>query len=114
MAPPHTSLTLHFVVNGEDVHVACDPDQPLFEAMVLALTQSRNTGRPPLDWEIFAESGKRLDPLLPARTFGARLTLFLCLAIGAGGAQSALARARRLGAGAGAAVSRAETARPAG
>jgi len=97
MAPTHTPLILHFVVNGEDVHVHSNPDQPLFEAMVLALVQSRNTGRPPLDWEIFDENGRRVDPQLLAGAVGARLALFLCLAIGAGGA----AQRRRFGGGAG-------------
>lgn len=80
-------MTIVFVVNGEDVSLTANPAEPLGAARNKALAVSRNTGRPPDEWEIRDEAGVMLDPGQKIATFGwgQRVRLFLALKVGAGG-----------------------------
>lgn len=80
-------IKLVFIINGQDVDVNADANEPLREAVERALKKSGNTGRPTEEWEVRDASGTLLDQ---SRTpAGLRLRdgtrLFLSLRVGAGG-----------------------------
>ena len=82
------ALALVFIVNGEDVPVEAEESAPLAEARDQALRQSRNTARPPGDWELYDLQGRPiLDVSKPLGAFGfaTGTRLFLTLKVGAGG-----------------------------
>jgi len=83
----NNEITIVFVVNGEDVTVSVNPHEPLGAARNKALAVSKNTGRPPEEWEIRNDSGTPLDPgqKIHSFAFGSRVRLFLTLKVGAGG-----------------------------
>lgn len=83
----HTETTIVFVVNGEDVTVTANSHEPLGAARNKALAVSKNTGRPPEEWEIRNAEGTPLDPgqKIMLFGFGPRVRLFLTLKVGAGG-----------------------------
>lgn len=83
----NNEISIVFVVNGEDVPVTVNPHEPLGAARNKALSLSKNTGRPPEEWEIRDEAGTPLDPGQKIATFGfgPRVRLFLTLKVGAGG-----------------------------
>lgn len=74
-----------FVINGEDVTVKANPNQPIEAVRNKALQESENTGRPPNEWEI------RLGGvLIPPHTKVGSLSLvgaklMMNLAVGSGG-----------------------------
>lgn len=83
--------SLTFVVNGEDVIVKVAPQKPLHAARNQALAQSRNTGRPPDDWELRTLAGVLISDLSRAVSsygFQPDERLFLTLKVGAGGADA--------------------------
>jgi hypothetical protein len=86
MANPH-ELTLTFVINGVDVSVSVNEEAPLAVARNRALEQSKNTGRPFDEWQVFTTAGVLLDASHKIETFhfapGTRL--LLSLIVGAGG-----------------------------
>jgi hypothetical protein len=82
------------IVNGEDVAVPVAAGESLSHARALALQQTKNTGRPPEEWEIRSATGRLLDPwarLGPEHYKGRHVwidgdgRLFLTLRIGFGG-----------------------------
>lgn len=85
MAQDKVSIT--FIVNGEDVLVDANPASPLHALRNKALAMSKNTGRPPDEWEIRDQRGILLSPEQSVESFhfsdGVRL--FLTLRVGAGG-----------------------------
>lgn len=102
MEPPEASVggmkrslavSMTFVVQGEDVRLFCARGETIAEARHAALVASCNTGRPEDDFEPRTEAGRLLDPGslvadLPDIGRGSPL-VFLSLAVGAGGNQSA-------------------------
>lgn len=84
MADKHTSLV--FIVNGTEValdHLGLS--EPLRAARNKALAESKNTGRPPDDWQIKDAAGNQLDPDRRLDTLPPGTKLFLTLGVGAGG-----------------------------
>jgi hypothetical protein len=81
------TIAILFIVNGEDVIVHAELAEPLAAARNKALAETRNTGRPPDEWEVRDETGVLLDPSLPMTDFQFRpgVRLFLSLRVGAGG-----------------------------
>lgn len=83
----HNKITLIFIVNGVDVPVEANVNQPLKVARNKALEESNNTGRPMDEWEVHDDEGKALDADTKLENLnimdGARL--FLNLKVGAGG-----------------------------
>jgi hypothetical protein len=82
------------IVNGEDVAVPVAVGESLSHARERALQQTKNTGRPPEEWEIRSATGRLLDPwarLGPEHYRGRHVwidgdgRLFLTLRIGFGG-----------------------------
>jgi len=51
-----------FVIDGEDVSTPVRRDGRFGPARAWALTQSRNTGRPPEEWEIRDDRGRLIEP----------------------------------------------------
>lgn len=82
-------ITLIFIVNGVDVRVEENVNEPLKVARNHALEDSNNTGRPFDEWEIHNDAGQALDPNKKIEqsslTDGTRL--FLNLKVGAGGTE---------------------------
>lgn len=80
-------ITLIFIVNGVDVRLEANLNEPLKAARNKALADSNNTGRPMDEWEIHNAAGQPLDPDKKVGdldlTDGTRL--FLNLKVGAGG-----------------------------
>lgn len=80
-------LTLLFVVSGQNVELDVNVETPFQAAIARALETSRNTGRPPQDWELRDERGTLIDPATKIGDYrlanGTRL--FLTLRVGAGG-----------------------------
>ena len=80
-------ITLVFIINGVDVPIEANINQPLKVAMNKALKDSDNTGRPVDEWEVHTEEGQDLDPDKKVEdlelTGGARL--LLNLKVGGGG-----------------------------
>ncbi len=54
------AVQVKFVVNGEPIEVAVDPEAPLSTAVQQVLRQSNNTGRPFADWELRDDRGQLL------------------------------------------------------
>lgn len=81
-------MILMFIVNGEDVPVEVNPNQPLHVARSKALAQSHNTGRPHDEWEVRDITGSLIVDLsrpIESYGFGPDTRLFLTLRVGAGG-----------------------------
>jgi len=82
-------ITLIFIVNGVDVLVEANINEPIKVARNQALKDSNNTGRPVDEWEVHNDEGVALDPTKKIEELvlvdGARL--FLNLKVGAGGAE---------------------------
>jgi len=80
-------ITIIFIVNGVDVHIEADGNQPLSVARNLALTESNNTGRPMDEWEVHNDEGVLLDPLKTPIELNIQNAdrLFLNLSVGCGG-----------------------------
>lgn len=90
-------MKLVFIVNGEDALVDASGDESLELAKRRALTLSRNTGRPPADWELYDIVGYRVpddEASKPIHDLGLRdgARFFLSLGVGAGGAVVQLGR----------------------
>jgi hypothetical protein len=82
------------IVNGEDVAAPVAVGESLSHARARALQQTKNTGRPPEEWEIRSAKGRLLEPwalLNPEHYKGRHVwidgdgRLFLTLRIGFGG-----------------------------
>jgi len=86
MASPN-KITLIFIVNGVDVPVQANLNQPLKVARNQALKDSNNTGRPEDEWEVHNDEGAALDPTQKINDLGLSDgdRLFLTLKVGAGG-----------------------------
>ena len=89
---PSVTLTILFVVNGEDVRVEAESDVLLSAVRNKALELSRNTGRPGADWEVRRDDGVLLDPEQTLAAQGIeiigtalRSPLFVTLRCGVGG-----------------------------
>lgn len=80
-------LKLRFVVNGTDVVVGGEDDQPLLLFAEKALDKSGNLNRPLTEWEMREERGALVDQrLTPARyNFKMNEPLFLTVRTGFGG-----------------------------
>jgi len=85
----HNKISLIFIVNGVDVSIDANNNQPLKVARNKALKESNNTGRPMDEWEIHNDQGQILDPEKKIEDFGLAegARLFLNLKVGAGGAE---------------------------
>jgi uncharacterized protein DUF2604 len=82
------SVSLTFVVNGEEVPVAIPDDAPLHAAVEIALAKSKNTARKPEEWELRYENGVPIpDQSHPVESyhFPHDTHLYLTLRVGAGG-----------------------------
>lgn len=82
-------ITLIFIVNGVDVLVEANINQPLKVARDKALKDSNNTGRPVDEWEVHNDEGEALDSTqkIEALGLGDGSRLFLNLKVGAGGSE---------------------------
>lgn len=80
-------MNIIFIINGENVPVELDMDEPLCVWRDRALQKSHNTGRPFAEWDVRDERGVRLSPWdTPAdRDFANNERVFLCLQMGCGG-----------------------------
>lgn len=80
-------VQLVLTVNGEDVFVDANPNEPLLACVARALGKTGNAGRPPEEWEVRDANGGRLEISRKVGEFkfaeGTRL--FLNLAVAAGG-----------------------------
>lgn len=88
MPKSDNKTSLIFVVNGFEIVLDhLNVNEPLHAAMTKALAESKNTGRPPADWQIKDERGNPLDPdrRLESYAFRPGTKLFLSLGVGAGG-----------------------------
>jgi hypothetical protein len=87
MSNSSNTLSLVFIINGEDVWVKTNFHAPLHAARAKALAESHNTGRPPEEWEIRSEAGVLLDPATTPEALQLKdsTRLFLTLKVGAGG-----------------------------
>jgi hypothetical protein len=86
LAPDEATITIRFVVAGEDAEVIVAPETSLRSAMCAALLATHNTGRPTADWEVRRETGVRIDDLeAHVDATHAIGWLFLSLQVGAGG-----------------------------
>lgn len=90
MAKPENNahfVTLIFVINGEDVEIKVNVNEPLSAARDQALAKSHNTGRPPSEWEVRDANGVVLPVEQKVKTFNFPngTKLFLTLRVGAGG-----------------------------
>lgn len=80
--------TLVFIVNGEEVRIELESEAPLAAARDEALAKTRNTGRPPGDWDLQNSNGTLIaDVSKPISLYGFAqdARLFLTLHVGAGG-----------------------------
>jgi len=85
----HT-ITLVFIINGEDVSVDTSVNAALISAVERALSKSGNTGRrDPQEWELRDSSGVLLDSRRSVKELGLvnGARLFLSLRVAAGGAE---------------------------
>jgi hypothetical protein len=82
-------ITLIFIVNGVDVLVDANVNQPLKVARDKALKDSNNTGRPVDEWEVHNDEGEALESTkkVGALGLGDGARLFLNLKVGAGGSE---------------------------
>jgi hypothetical protein len=80
-------ITLIFIINGENISVKTNVEAHLAEAVERALSESRNTGRPPSEWEVRDASGVFLEISRKIKELGLKdgTRLFLSLRVGAGG-----------------------------
>ena len=81
-------IHLTFVVNGEEVPLEVPLDQQLHAVVQEALAKSKNTGRPPEEWELRFESGAIIaDQSKNVGDYGfvPGARLYLTLRVGAGG-----------------------------
>lgn len=87
MASNQQKITLIFIINGVDFSLEANVNAPLKEAVVRALAESHNTGRPPDEWEVRDSNGVLLEMLRSLRDLGLKngARLFLSLRVGAGG-----------------------------
>jgi hypothetical protein len=78
---------LIFVINGQNFPVEANAHEPLLSAVQKALATSRNTGRPPEEWEVRDANGVLLEKNRKIGDIGLRdgAQLFLSLRVGAGG-----------------------------
>ena len=85
----HNKITLIFIVNGVDVPVEANLNQPLNVARNKALEESNNTGRPVDEWEVHNDEGLALDSDQKVEDLDLKEgdRLFLNLKVGAGGAK---------------------------
>lgn len=85
----HNKITLIFIVNGVDVPVEANLNQPLKVARNKALEESNNIGRPMDEWEVHNDEGQALDSDKKIEELGLvdGARLFLNLKVGAGGAR---------------------------
>lgn len=85
------AVQVKFVVNGEPVEVAIDPEVPLSVAVQQVLQQSNNTGRPLTDWELRDDMGRLLST---DRSFAEHAWLaednylYVTIRVGVGGAHN--------------------------
>jgi len=82
-------ITLIFIVNGVDVPVEANLNEPLKVARNKALEESNNTGRPMDEWEVHNDEGQALetDQKIEALGLVDGARLFLNLKVGAGGSE---------------------------
>jgi hypothetical protein len=82
------SVDILFIVNGEDVPVDAQLEATLATARDQALIVSRNTSRPPHEWEVRDQKGVQLpvEHSVGSFRFPPHVKLFLSLKVGAGGA----------------------------
>jgi hypothetical protein len=87
VADAERKITLAFIINGENFAVKTNVEAPLREAVSRALSESRNTGRPPNEWEVRDASGVLLETNRKISDLGLKdgTRLFLSLRVGAGG-----------------------------
>lgn len=78
---------LVFIINGMDYPIDVSVEAPLVTAVERALVESRNTGRPPSEWEVRNTSGVLLETGRTIEDLGLKngTRLFLSLRVGAGG-----------------------------
>ena len=81
-------MTLSFIVNGEEAIVEADVGTSIRSAMRGALFATRNTARPPSDWELRFESGTLIADLDDdvSTIAGRSCHFYLTLGLGVGGA----------------------------
>jgi hypothetical protein len=79
--------TLVFIINGVEYPVNVNVEAPLAVAVERALVESRNTGRPPDEWEVRNPAGVLLEKGRTIEDLGLKngTRLFLSLHVGAGG-----------------------------
>ena len=84
---PQNKFSIVFIVNGVDVQVGVNLNEPIKTGRNRALALSNNTGRPPEEWEIHDDAGQSLDPSKKVSQIGLKEgdRLFLNLKVGAGG-----------------------------
>jgi hypothetical protein len=87
MPASHRSITIIFIINGQDVAVDVNLEAPLSSAVHRALAQSGNTGRPPDEWEVRDTDGILLEQNRTIEDLGliSGARVFLSLRVGAGG-----------------------------
>jgi len=80
-------IILVFIINGVDYRVHVNVEAPLAVAVERALVESRNTGRPPDEWEVRNATGVLLEKGRTIEDLGLKneTRLFLSLHVGAGG-----------------------------
>lgn len=79
-------VTLLIIVNGSPVHVTVNENAPLKTAVVKALEESGNTGRPIEDWQLkFNDEVLDLSKKIKEFDFTQDSELFLSLLAGVGG-----------------------------
>lgn len=86
--PGNNSVHIVFEINGEEVTIEANPNQPLKAARNQALATSGNTGRPMDDWMVQdAQTGVELpiDQKIGSFNFQDGVHLVLALRVGAGG-----------------------------
>jgi len=81
--------TLVFIINGADYPVQTNINAPLKQAVARALGDSRNTGRPPSEWQVRDATGVllELERKISDYNFQDGTRLFLSLGVGAGGSR---------------------------
>jgi hypothetical protein len=87
VADADRKITLIFIINGENFPVKTNVEAHLGGAVDRALSESKNTGRPPSEWEVRDASGVLLEIGRKIRDLGLKdgSRLFLSLRVGAGG-----------------------------
>lgn len=87
MPHPGDNFSLVFIVNGQEMVEAVQPNQPLKAARNHALAASGNTGRSFDEWEVRDVDGTLLDANRTITELGlvAGARLFVNIKVGAGG-----------------------------